>query len=736
MVKLLTLITGFSLFFPIRISAQQDIASVRDLGSGASVTVSGIITNGDELGTIRFIQDLSGGMAIYSSEMREVLRGDSVTVSGTLKDYFSLLEMDPVSSVFVHSSGHTLPDPVVLTPSGFQEEYEGMLVRVDRAGILGSGNFQRQAYGFSSDGETGQLYVSDPYSPLIGTPIPSGLLSISGPLGSYQDTYQLLPRDLGDLQSDGSIQITRMPALSNLSTTGFILEWTTDVAGTTEAWIGSTPELELEPLKLPGTTTVHRVEMDGLGPAELFYMQAFSVFETDTAKAGLQVLITRSESGGDLRVLFNRPVDRSLSLGLLEPEYYPEELDDELITYIDQAEQSIELALYNLNNSGISDITAALNRAHQRGVSVRAIYDGDVNALGMQALHADIGKLASPPSDYPNYGIMHNKFVLFDAEAADPLKPVVWTGSANFSYNQINTDPNNVLIIQDQSLARAFLLEFNEMFGSSGPQPDPASALFGPDKTDNTPHEFIIGGRRVECYFSPSDGTHQQILNSLQTANNSIQVATMLLTKQDIGDALAQQSTLGREVQVLLNDYDQYGEPILNTLKASLGGDVRLTGEPGIMHHKYMIVDQANADSDPLVLTGSHNWSASAQLRNDENTLIIHDQGVANAYYQEFIPRFRNGEVLVSAEDWKQSRPSAHSLEIYPNPARDWIHIRTAEGLEVASISLMDPGGRVLRRQPGNSGNGMDISRVREGFYFLLVTFRGGEQAIGKIAVH
>lgn len=734
--KKTTLIAGLALAFLLRLSAQQDIGSARDMGSGASVTVSGIITNGDELGPIRYLQDPTGGIAIYSSELQEVQRGDSVTVSGTLKDYLSLLEIDPVSSVFIHSSGHELPDPVVLTPGEFREEYEGMLVRVDRAGILGSGNFQRQAYGFSSDGETGQLYVNDYNSPLIGTPIPSGLLSIGGPLGSYQDTYQLLPRDHGDLQGYSSIQITRMPTLNNLSTTGFILEWTTDVAGTTEALIGLTPELELEPLKLPGTTTSHLVEIDGLGPAELFYMQAFSVFETDTAKAGLQVLITRSESQGDIRVLFNRSVDRSLSLGLMEPEYYPEELDDELISYIDQAEESIELALYNLNNSGISDISAALNRAHQRGVTVRVVYDGDVNALGMQTLHTEIGKLASPPSDYPHYGIMHNKFVVFDADAADPSNPVVWTGSTNFSYNQINTDPNNVVIIQDQSLARAFRLEFNEMFGSNGSQPDPASALFGPDKTDNTPHEFIIGGRRVECYFSPSDGTHQQILNSIHTADHSIHVATMLLTKQDIGDALGQKSNQAVDVKVLLNDYDQYGEPILNTLKASLGGNVRLSGEPGIMHHKYMIADQANADSDPLVLTGSHNWSSSAQLRNDENTLIIHDQGVANAYYQEFMPRFRNGKVLVSTEDRTQSQQSALYVEIYPNPATEWIHIRTAEGLEVASISLMDPGGRVLLSQLGNSGNSLDISHIRAGFYFLLVTFSGGEQAITKIAVH
>ncbi|MCK4880345.1 MAG: hypothetical protein KAS82_06790, partial [Bacteroidales bacterium] len=585
--KKTVMITGLALACLIHLSAQQDIASARAMGSGASVTISGIITNGDELGTIRFMQDRTGGIAVYSSEMSGVQRGDSVTVKGTLKDYASPLEVDPVSSVTVHSSGHTLPDPMVLTPGEFQEQYEGMLVRVDQATINSSGIFQRDAYGFTSGGETGQLYINDPYSPLIGTPIPSGPLSLTGPLGAYLGTYQLLPRDQVDLMIYSSIQIIEASAVSNLSKTGFTIGWITAVAGTTEAFVGLTPELELEPVKLSGTTTSHSVEIDGLSPAELFYIQPFSVHEEDTAKAALQVQITVSESDGTIRALFNRSVDHSVSLGLMEAEYYPDELDDELINYIDQAEESIDLALYNLNNSGISDITAALNQAHQRGVVVRAVYDGDVNALGMQTLHADIGKIASSRSDYPHYGIMHNKFVVIDADATDPLKPVVWTGSTNFSYNQINTDPNNVIIINDQSLARSFRLEFNEMFGSNGPQPDPDKALFGPDKADNTPHQFIIGGKRVECYFSPTDGTHQQILNTIHTSDHSIHVATMLITKQDIGDALAQKSDHGNDVQVLINDYDQYGEPILNTLKASLREDVRLKGEPGIMHHKY-----------------------------------------------------------------------------------------------------------------------------------------------------
>lgn len=717
------------------LSAQLDIASARGMGNGTTVTISGLVTNGDELGTIRFIQDHSGGIAIYSSAMNSVLRGDSVTVTGVLKNYLSLLEVDPVSSVTIHSSGNKLPDPVVLTPDEFAEQYEGLLIRVDQATINTSGLFQREAYGFTAEGENGQLYINDPSSPLMGTPIPSGLLSVTGLLGSYDGTYQLLPRDLVDLKSYSSIQFTTVPAIGTLSKTGFTLEWTTDVEGTTEALFGLTPELELAPIKLAGTTTNHLVEIEGKAPSELFYIQPFSVHQGDTAKSAIQVYITLSESAGTMRALFNGGVNLSLSLGLMEAEYYPDNLDDELISYIEQAEESIDLALYNLNNSGISDISRALNQAHSRGVVVRAVYDGDVNASGMQALHGDIGKIASPRSDYPSYGIMHNKFVVIDAASTDPLKPIVWTGSTNFSYNQINSDPNNVIIIQDQSLARCFRLEFNEMFGSDGPQPNPSISRFGPDKTDNTPHEFIIGGKRVECYFSPSDGTHQQILNTIQSSRNTIHVASMLITKQDIADALSLKADLGQVVQVLIDDYDQYGEPILNTLKASLGEDVRLHGESNLMHHKYMIVDQAFSDSDPLVLTGSHNWSSSAQLRNDENTLIIHDQGVANAYYQEFVPRFSTGEIVVSDGSVIPITDPEKRIEVYPNPASQWIRFRIAEGIGLSSVTLMDLSGREIQNYLNGNPGSMDISQVSSGIYLLHFTLTNGEHIIRKIII-
>lgn len=58
------------------------------------------------------------------------------------------------------------------------------------------------------------------------------------------------------------------------------------------------------------------------------------------------------------------------------------------------------------------------------------------------------------------------------------------------------------------------------------------------------------------------------------------------------------------------------------------------------LHHKYMLID-ADCYSEPIVITGSQNWSYNGELYNDENTLIIHSQDIANQYLQEFVERYR-----------------------------------------------------------------------------------------------
>ena len=77
--------------------AQVDIATARNQGIGANVTITGVVTNGDELGVIRYIQDNTAGMALYDPSLYSFQRGDEVTVSGKIVDYNGLLEMNTVN---------------------------------------------------------------------------------------------------------------------------------------------------------------------------------------------------------------------------------------------------------------------------------------------------------------------------------------------------------------------------------------------------------------------------------------------------------------------------------------------------------------------------------------------------------------------------------------------------------------------------------------------------------------
>ena len=155
----------------------QDIATARLQGIGASVTVTGIVTNGSELGdpNLRYIEDNTGGMALYSSSASGLQRGDEVTVSGTLKDYYGLLEMDPVNSNTTNTTGNVLT-PQILTPTQIGEGTESELVQINNV-IFNSGGsiFTVGTHDFSSNGETGKIYIR------VGSPLENSLIPM-GPV--------------------------------------------------------------------------------------------------------------------------------------------------------------------------------------------------------------------------------------------------------------------------------------------------------------------------------------------------------------------------------------------------------------------------------------------------------------------------------------------------------------------------------------------------------------------------
>ena len=101
-----------------------------------------------------------------------------------------------------------------------------------------------------------------------------------------------------------------------------------------------------------------------------------------------------------------------------------------------------------MNNSAIE---AAINLAVSNGVQIRYIAEGQNANLGLS--NVDDSVPVHFRTDGEGSG-MHNKFIIGDADNVD--RAFVLTGSTNFTTGNLNTDPNNVIIFGDQSLARAY----------------------------------------------------------------------------------------------------------------------------------------------------------------------------------------------------------------------------------------------------------------------------------------
>ena len=90
---------------------QTSIAVARTQAIGSTVTVRGVVTNGSELGIIRYLQDATGGIGLYdNANTAGIQRGDSLEVTGVLFEYSSLLEISPITSVNLISTGNNLPN--------------------------------------------------------------------------------------------------------------------------------------------------------------------------------------------------------------------------------------------------------------------------------------------------------------------------------------------------------------------------------------------------------------------------------------------------------------------------------------------------------------------------------------------------------------------------------------------------------------------------------------------------
>lgn len=207
------------------IAAARSTSNSITASSAPTVSVKGIVLNGSELGSIRYIQDATGGLAVFSSTANaNINRGDSVTVTGPMIGRYGVLQVTTTTLntaplvVTKTSSNNTLPAPQVLTNSQFfatatAEPTESKLIRINGGTFQQSGNFSYGTSGMSytlnyGSGNFVVARITSTNNPLVGTPIPTGAVDVIGIAGQFCGTvdgytcttgYQIIPRGLNDI---------------------------------------------------------------------------------------------------------------------------------------------------------------------------------------------------------------------------------------------------------------------------------------------------------------------------------------------------------------------------------------------------------------------------------------------------------------------------------------------------------------------------------------------------------
>jgi phosphatidylserine/phosphatidylglycerophosphate/cardiolipin synthase-like enzyme len=136
--------------------------------------------------------------------------------------------------------------------------------------------------------------------------------------------------------------------------------------------------------------------------------------------------------------------------------------------------------------------------------------------------------------------------------------------------------------------------------------------------------------RQNEVYFSPGMDCLNAINHTLQKARNHIKICVFTISDDRITENIIACHQSGIKVQVITDDdkTNDKGSDIYKMHQA--GVPIRTDETPNHMHHKFAIVD------DSILITGSYNWTRSAERYNHENVLITYDQGSIKAYDQEF----------------------------------------------------------------------------------------------------
>jgi phosphatidylserine/phosphatidylglycerophosphate/cardiolipin synthase-like enzyme len=134
----------------------------------------------------------------------------------------------------------------------------------------------------------------------------------------------------------------------------------------------------------------------------------------------------------------------------------------------------------------------------------------------------------------------------------------------------------------------------------------------------------------IAVYFSPNGGCTNAIVSALDAAQTSILVQAYSFTSAPIAKGLVEAKKRGVDVQVILDKSQKTEKYTSATFLFNAGVPTFIDGKHKIAHNKIMIID------GKTVITGSFNFSKSAEEGNAENLLLIDSPELAKKYSENW----------------------------------------------------------------------------------------------------
>ncbi len=145
-----------------------------------------------------------------------------------------------------------------------------------------------------------------------------------------------------------------------------------------------------------------------------------------------------------------------------------------------------------------------------------------------------------------------------------------------------------------------------------------------------------------EAYFSPNGGIRDRLLRAINHTKATIDLAIFDFTSGELAGALLAAKERRVTIRIVADARQAKGKHSEIPFLLEKGVKVRLArgNGRGIMHHKFAIFD------GKLLVTGSYNWTDSAERFNHENALVLDDSEIIRRYQARFEHLFNGRETF------------------------------------------------------------------------------------------